>query len=502
MRELTINSIFNKALYYKKDGRVFIAVAFLLLVLVIAIFFGLLAVTTNPVFISFGVALLVAPLILARPDWNIWIILVSGLLMVGVLPLLVDWLASKAVWGVSLLGFMLILSALFRAVSVPESIRSSPFFVWLALAFMLFTILSSLAQWSSFYEFSSGFKRYYQAIGLLFALSWFDFTEQKVRLWKAFFIIVTIAQLPWAIYQLMELVPMRENLRIRGLVPIDVVSGTFGAHMFSGGASGEMATFLVIVLAFLMAHRREKLLGLRKYLLLLPPVLAPLFMGETKVVIILLPLMFLILFRNELVKRPLYALFMLAIASALTVGAGYVYLNSLKEQDLDTLVASTLSYNVGEQGYGGYVLNRTTALTFWAEKQGMHDPVSAVFGNGLGSAQDSSGGSLAQRYHGYGISLTAASSLLWEQGSFGTLLFLSMLACAWRTAGKLQREVTQPWIRADAAAIQAVLPLFAFYLFYRLALLENLPFQIVFYSLLGYLAWLYRRNIIDTSACA
>jgi hypothetical protein len=75
-----------------------------------------------------------------------------------------------------------------------------------------------------------------------------------------------------------------------------------------------------------------------------------------------------------------------------------------------------------------------------------------------------------------------------------------MLACAWRTAGKLQREVTQPWIRADVAAIQAILPLFAFYFFYRLALLENLPFQIIFYSLLGYLAWLYRRHISDTSA--
>ena len=483
-------------------GRVLSILGIFLLVLGLSVFFGLLASTANPVFISVGAGLLVGPLLLAKPDWNIWVILLSGLLVAGVLPLWVDWLASKAIWGISLLAFMLMLSALFMAVCKPEIVRSTPAFVWLALAFMIFTLINSLAQWSSFYELASGFKRYFQVIGLLFALAWLGFTERQIRLWRVFFLIVAITQLPWAVYELVELVPMREGIQFSypGLVPIDVVAGTFGASKYGGGASGEMAAFLIIVLAFLMAHRREKLLGLRKYLLLLPPVLAPLFMGETKVVIILLPLMFLILFRNELVSRPLYALFMLVIASALTVGAGYAYLNNIKEQDLDKLVAGTLSYNVGEKGYGGFTLNRTTVLTFWAEKQGMHDPVSAVFGNGLGSSQEGSGGSLAQRYRGYGISLTAASSLLWEQGSFGTLLFLSMLACAWRTAGKLQREVTQPWIRADVAAIQAILPLFAFYLFYRLALLENLPFQIIFYSLLGYLAWLYRRHISDTSA--
>jgi hypothetical protein len=50
-------------------------------------------------------------------------------------------------------------------------------------------------------------------------------------------------------------------------------------------------------------------------------------------------------------------------------------------------------------------------------------------------------------------------------------------------------------MRADAAAIEASLPLFAFYLIYSSVLLNNLPFQIFFYSLLGYLAWLYRQHI-------
>ena len=49
-------------------------------------------------------------------------------------------------------------------------------------------------------------------------------------------------------------------------------------------------------------------------------------------------------------------------------------------------------------------------------------------------------------------------------------------------------------MRADVAAIQAALALFAVYLFFRSSLLENLSFQIVFVVLLGYLARLHRTH--------
>jgi hypothetical protein len=139
------------------------------------------------------------------------------------------------------------------------------------------------------------------------------------------------------------------------------------------------------------------------------------------------------------------------------------------------------------------VLNRTTVLTFWVQRQGLHDPAGALLGHGLGTAHDATGGEIARRYPGYGISLTAASILLWEQGILGSVLFLAMLALAWRAANGLRRAQAPAWARADAAALQAALPLFAFYLIYRSALLEVLSFQIVFYALLGYLAWLVRR---------
>jgi hypothetical protein len=483
-------------IYVARSNRGLIGSAVLLLiVLMVAIFFGLLAITANPILVSLGAGLLLGILLLAKPSWNVWIILAGGLLVVGVLPIWVDSFASKVVWVISLFGFVLLLSSFFRVVSVPEAVRGTPAFVWLALAFLVYALLNSLAQWSSFFEFASSFKRYFQAIGLLFALAWLSFTERQVLLWRAFIIIVALVQLPWALYELLELVPIREGLQhTYGLVPIDVVAGTFGASMYSGGANANMATFLIIILAFFLAHRREKLLGLGNYLLLLLFVLTPLFMGETKVVVILLPLMFFVLYRSEMIARPHHALLALGICALLTAAVGYTYMGHTNFQSLDGWIANTLQYNVYEKGYGGKELNRTSVLTFWAEQQGGHDPISAVFGNGLGAAHEVTRGNLALRYYGYGIGLTAISSLLWEQGSVGVALYLSILIFAWRSADSIRHGAIHGWMRADAAAIQSAVPLFVFYLFYRSALLESLPFQIFFYSLLGYLAWLYRLH--------
>lgn len=460
---------------------------------VLAVFFGLVAVTASPILVSMAAALLVGMFVLAKPTWNIWLVLVLGLLVAGVVPIWADFFASKAVWGISILGFILMASALFTLISTPGAARDTPAFVWLALAFMVYAVLATLIQFHSVGEFLTAFKRYFQAFGLLFALSWLAIREQDIQRWRKLMVLVALVQLPFALYELIHLVPVRESMRIPGLVPIDVVAGTFGASLYTGGANTEMATFLIVVLAFMLARRQEKQLSTGKLLLLAPLVLAPVFLGETKAVVILLPMMFLVLYRGELLARPHYAAMGLILGTLLTVGAGMAYLNITKTT-LEEQVEDTLSYNVYERGYGGYQLNRTTVLSFWAERQGAHDPVSLLVGNGLGSSHNTTGGHLAMRYPSHGIGLTAASTLLWDLGLIGIALFVAILILAWRTAGRLRRNAADPLVRADAAAIQAVLPLFGFYLVYRLSLLELLSFQIVFAALLGYLAWLHRRH--------
>lgn len=473
-----------------------------LVIAALATFFGLIAVTANVILFALAAGLLIGGLLLAKPIWSIWLVLFAGLLVVGVLPLWLDFLASKSSWGVSMLGFLLFLGAIYKLATTPGLARTTPPFLWVAMIFLVFAVANTLIQWYSAGEFIGAFKRYFQVWGLMFALAWGATDSNRVRRWKTFMLIVALTQLPFALYELFTIVPKREAMAMSlpGMVPIDAVAGTFGTSLYAGGANAAMAAFLIIAFAFLLAHSREHTLP-RKYLAVLAiPVLAPLFIGETKVVLVLLPLMFLMLYRQELIARPHYGVLGLIVGALLTVAAGYAYL-SLSKKSLDDQIASALSYNIYDQGYGGRVLNRTTVLTFWADQQGAQDPVSFVIGNGLGSAHTDASlvpGHLTLRYPNFGIGLTAASTLLWETGIIGFGLFVAVIALAWRCAGRLRRFSSEPAVRADASAIQAALALFAFYLFYRADFLEVMSFQIVFVVLLGYLAWLHRQHVQTT----
>lgn len=476
-----------------------IMVGLFTLTALLAVFFGLIAVTTNAILIGLAAGLLLGVLLAALPIWSIWLVLFAGLLVVGVLPLWVDFLVSKSTWGVSMLGFMLFLGAIYKLLTTPGLARTTPAFIWVALIFFVFSVAGTLVQWYSAGEFLGAFKRYFQVWGLMFALAWVVDDRNQFRRWKVFLLIVAIMQLPFALYELIVIVPKREALvmSLPLLVPIDAVAGTFGASLYSGGANAAMATFLIITFAFLLSHTREKTLPRKYFVLLAIPVLAPLFLGETKVVVILLPLMFLVLYRKELIARPHLGLVGLLTGALLTFAAAYAYM-SLSEKNMEDQIAEILRYNVQEKGYGAYMLNRTSVLTFWAEKQGAHDPVSFVIGNGLGSAHTYASlvpGHVALRYPRYGIGLTGVSTLLWDTGIFGLGLFMSVLALAWRSAGSLQRIAPDPSVRADASAIQAATAVFAFYVFYRTDLLVTMSFQVVFVALLGYLAWLHREHL-------
>lgn len=467
-----------------------------------AIIFGLVSVTANPILVIFSAAILVGAGLMARPAWIVWLVLSLGLLVQGNLPLYIpDEIATKAAWGVSMLGFFLMLLAFLKAITTPSTRQNTPAFIWVALGFLAYALFNSLIQWNSAVEYFGGFKRYFQMWGLIFALCWLVFDEQDIHRWRVFVTIMALFQLPFVIHQVVVFVPIREGLShfVPGLIPIDVVAGTFEANLYQGGSNGEMAAFLIIVAVFLLTRLQEKLITLPRFLLILSVTLAPLFLGETKAVIVMLPLALLVLYRRELITRPLYGLVILLVGLIFIISLAFAYLSMTRHGSLDALIDETIGYNVQGSGYADFHLNRTTVLTFWAERQGTHDPVSFVFGNGLGSGHTETGGHVAMRYPRHGISLTAAAVLLWEMGIFGFGLFASILILAWRCAGQLRKESSIPIIRADAKALQAAFVLFGFFLFYRASMLETLSIQIVFAMLLGYLSWLYRQHIFTKS---
>jgi hypothetical protein len=468
----------------------------------LGIFFGILASSANPLAIGLGVSAFMGIILLKKPEWNTDLIIILGLFAAGLIPLFFDSIANKAVWGVSILGFVLLVASLYRLITTPLLIKTTPTFVWIALLFILYTLIDSLFQLYSAKEMIGGFKRYFQAWGLLFGLCWMDFSLENINKWRNTVLIICLLQMPFCLYELLVVVPIVESYveANQDIVPIDVVAGTFGASKTGGGNSADMAASLIMIFAFLLARYKTKVISVKQLLWVSLILFSPLVMGETKIIVILFPIMIAMVYRKELLTRPQYLVAALVFGSLFM--AIFISINMMiTKMSFDALVFDTLKYNVYEVGYGSYFLNRTTVLTFWAQHQSLSDPISFLFGNGLGSAlpgdPKTPGGHIDLRYPSYGLGFTGASMLLWEQGVFGVSLYLMMIVTGWRCANGLIATSYDPIVRADATAIQAGIALFTFYNFYMGSLLSQFPFQVVFAFMFGYLAWLYKHNIVE-----
>ncbi|MDP3007596.1 MAG: hypothetical protein Q8N30_00825 [Methylococcales bacterium] len=469
-----------------------------LLLPILGVLFGKLATTANPMVIGMGVSSFAGIALLRKPDWNVELVIVLGLLA-GLMPLFFDALATKVVWGIAILGFMLLFAAFYRVLTTRGLIKTTPAFIWVALLFFIYSLVDSFLQLYSAKEVIGGFKRYYQVWGLMFGLCWLNFDKHHIDRWRNVVLIIGLLQVPFCLYELLFIVPDLEGLVeiYTQLVPIDVVAGTFGASKNGGGNSAEMAIVLIIMFGFLLSRYKSNVTTGKEFFTVSLVLLSPLAMGETKIIIIFFPMMFATVYRKELISRPHYLIAALIFGSLFTVIAVGVNMMMTK-MTLDQLIDDTLRYNVYEVGYGGLYLNRTTVLSFWAQHQGLSDPVSFLFGSGLGSAQPgdavSLGGHLDTRFLNYGIGFTGAGLLLWELGIFGVTLFLLMMAMAWRCANQLIAQSVDPMVRADALAIQAGLLLFSFYPLYLSALFSEFGFQVIFTFMLGYLAWMYKQH--------
>ena len=459
---------------------------------VAAIFFGLLSVTENPMLIGVGVALIMGPVMLLKPDLTVWVILVVGFLL-GILS--ANQQLGKITWIVSMLSTLLLLPALINMLWTPE--RKLPGFLRLALLFLFFSILTSAVNWYSLQEFVGGFKRYFQAYGLMLALTLIAFTPEHYARWRKFLYIIALLQLPFALYELLVLVPMRGGISLSSETT-DVVAGTFGANIDGGSPNSVMVMFLFIAMAFLTARWRAGLLGNRLFYVSILICFLPLGMGETKFAVVLLPIVGLSLLRIDILRNPVKFLPTIVGLCVATVVLGYIYIVVMMQSTLGDVIDSTLRYNVGDQGYSATVLlNRMTSMTFWFGQQHLSDPVSFLVGNGLGSSYTSTGaviGHMGAKYLNYGINLTAASAILWDTGVIGLALYLAIFVSAWFAAGKLYKRVDDPGVRADALAIQASNLIFLFSVVYSNSIVNLVSLELIYAVVLGYLGYLMNHH--------
>ncbi len=458
----------------------------------VAVVAGLVAATGSPILVVMVIGMLSGVALLMAPQLSIWMLLLLGMFSGFVVSLGPEF--SKMPWALTLLSILLLLPVMIKFIEN----NKIPAFIWIALIFMIYAVLASFVQWQSLSQFIAGFKRYFQMYGLMFALALLTFKPEDYKRWFKLMLIIALAQLPFALYERFVLVSWRSGSgSIVGAEDTDVVAGTLGANLEGGSSNAEMAAFLIMTMAFLIGRWKGGMVEKSRTAWLCLLCLLPLGLGETKIVILLLPLVWLIMMREDFKNKSSRFLLQFLGLLIVTSSFGLIYIGLNKSTATDVLTQS-LSYNVGTQGYGNVILNRTTAISFWWANHNWNDTLELLLGHGLGSSyfnpSNPVAGHIGVQYIGYGIDLTTVSSLLWDTGVLGLLLFFTVFIIAWMSAGRLRKISCSPEVIADALAIQACIAVLLIFTYYDMALVNVLPFELIAAAILGYLGYLVRQQ--------
>ncbi len=464
---------------------------------------GLLAVTGSIFLVTIPVLLFVSLVLAFHPWLFTWLIIFSGLVVMGVLKLYAPQFQIIR-WIIPLMGLAAPLSVLLLQAFKPDRFDNSklPALFWWGVAFAVAALMSTLFNWRGVSAALVGGKNYFQVWSLIVVFAAIRYRGDFTRGMTVFLVALGLLQLPFVLHQYFYVVP--ERARFAGvLVAEDAVSGTFGAELYGGGNNALLAAYLFIVIGLLLSLWRHKAAPAR---LVFPAVLmlaVPVFLNEAKIAFFYAWVMFVVLYWADIVRRPLrfivanvflfVFLFLFALTYAyLAVEAGKAHTMG---HYLDVLIEQNLY-----KGYGTYELNRWTALLFWYEEHFPHDLWHALVGHGLGETQeaalllDVSDSLGARRYHGMGIGLTGLSALLWDVGVLGATLATLMFFSAFRLAGRLAREnVDRPFDAALFKGLQAGVAILALSVVHKNLIVFSVIFQMLFVTIMGYLIYSARH---------
>lgn len=469
----------------------------------LAFFFGLISITANPILIGLALGGVLGVFFLLQPKTSIWLVLVLGLAVPALLDMLGHGL-SRVSWGVSMLALLLWVPALFYLIRPQPSLsKPIPLFVWIMLFFVFYAVINSFLQWHGLKEVVGGFKRFFQTYGLAIALCSMPWLLTQFDQWLKALFGIALLQLPFALFERFILVPLRGGLAAGGEAT-DIVAGTMGANLEGGSPNSVMVTLLLLALGFIYMRHKFDVLDKKTLLWGGFILLFPLLLGETKVVVVMLPMMALVLLRHDILRSPAKYIPVLIGVAFLTFVLASVYIYLIMESDFVEIWQTTIKYNLQEEGYGRLLLNRTTSILFWWKLHGYHDPISLFFGHGLGSSYGAGleAGHVAMHYPMYGINLSTFSTLLWDLGLFGLMLYLSLFVVAWIELNVLIKQSLLPRVKADAYALQLVLAFTLFFAWYSDSQVNLLVHEIILAFAFGYAGFLCanHRNSMATNA--
>ncbi len=387
----------------------------------------------------------------------------------------------------------------------------------LATFAILSTLLAYMANQSPFFQALAGGKNLLGLWSVFFIVAAGFVSQVTVtRIWKLLYWVLLL-QVPLVLYQYFVVAPSRTRFGITvGGVEWDAIVGGFGGNPEGGGASGMLAYFASLMVAFVIAGYRHRVASKTKLVVTFASAALCVALAEVKVAIVLIPVALLAILLPDARKRPLALVIglpvSLIIAFSVLVTYDRLHYNasaakaSTPSEMLDkafgySIDPNLINYKTGEMG-------RTAALIHWWDEVMMRDSFHAVLGYGPGASRGRSvvGAGEAARKYPFLIDRSAATQLLWDTGLLGFLSYFLALLVGTIQAARLS---VKPGISDPEATMlkttTAGLAMSLFMMFHGRDLLEVPAFSFLVMMMLGQVAWYSTRSnlskgIADTHA--
>jgi len=430
--------------------------------------------------------------------------LFGGLVVSGVAQLYFPQLELVR-WAFGVSAFVLIGHIFIVAVKNQRlNLRVDSAVMFWALMFIAVLCCSAYMQQVKLPVMLVSIKGYLQVWGLLFALALLPWKQNQINKLPLFFLIVALIQAPFALHQYFVLVPIREGMsHLKGMVPIDIISGTFGGEIDGGGANAALSLMCFIVGGGLLSFWKSNLITTPKFLVLIGLVAFPAFINSTKISMFYLFVILLFIYRDEILAHPLKFIMRSFVAVFLCAVIAYSVISSLPEgaqvDSFSDLYQQTYKYNVADDNIHDDNLSRSGAVTAWFDPVKPHTFKEVIIGYGIGSSRilESEAG---QRISGVinidrPTGVTALAAILWETGLAGLIVVTMMFVSAFSVATRLHWQYRRfDYHRCIFSALQCGLVIMFLSLGHKSFFTFHIGFQTMFAAVFGYLIYWERRS--------
>lgn len=377
------------------------------------------------------------------------------------------------------MGSGLLLVAILFSFGSSRRLVLSPKYVIVGAILLLHMTLGAISNSMPAGAFVGGLRDYLAFVPLFLLPAVYEFTEEDLKKYFRFVLLLSLLQVPVSLYQRIFLFPVTPTG--------DVVRG-----MFASGAI--MSTFLIGVIAVLMAMLLRGRLSKFGFYSMTIILTIPMWINETKGTVILFPVAMIAvaMFASAPARRIRIFFLSLSVSVVFVVAFAVAYdFFFPKEGSRNALVefftedAINTVYKDSDAVYVGRVDS-----VLYAYQKLSEDPINLAMGLGIGNVSNPEAfdvivGDYGDYYEEYGATTTTYTSLLWEMGLIGILLTWLVL---WMVLGDARRVAEETsWESAIGLGWTGVVSMLPIALLYKSFVSQNI-FIVVAMFVAGVLA--------------